>query len=126
MTYAEIVGGPNDGVRRLIGDAVSPYRFSSLEIYGYVNSGLQNLFKLRPTAFFVNGRMPTTEAAMLPPTPAVVDAASGAADVPADDRYGEALAYYAGAKCLERDDADTMNAALSAAYMQKFAELARM
>lgn len=126
MTYAEIEGGADDGVRRMVGDAVAPYRFSALEIYGYVNAGLRNLFKMRPQAFFVNGRMPETAAAMEPATPATVEAASGATALPVNDRYGEALTYYAAAKCLERDDADTMNTGLAASYMSKFAELARM
>ena len=128
MTYAEIEGDQYGGVRKLIGDFVEPYRFSPTEMYGYVNSAVRTLFKMRPAAFFVNGRMPATAAAMEPVAPATVAAAFGATTLPAPsgDRYLDAFVYYVGAKCLERDDADTANAALSASYMQKFAELARM
>lgn len=122
MTYAEV----ENGVRTLIRDAEEAYRFSPAEVYGYTNAGQRTLFKVRPASFFVNGRMPTTEAAMAPLAVSAVEAASGAVALPglSGDRYLEAMIYYVAARCLERDDADTNNAALSAAYMQKFADLA--
>lgn len=124
MTYAEI----ESGARTLVQDATAPYRFGAEEVYGYVNQCLRTLFKLRPTAFFSNGRMPTSASFMEPLTVSVVLAAGGGVDVPAPsgDRYLDAAVYYTAAKCLERDDADTLNAGLSASYMAKFSELATM
>lgn len=124
MTYADIVAE----ARTLLQDAVEPYRFPSLEMYGYVERGLISLFSVRPSAFFVNGRMPETAAGMEPPTAAAAEAADGAVDVPFDSgsRYRTCLAYFTAAKCLERDNTDTQNTALAAAYMQNFAAFARM
>jgi len=128
MTYAEIEGDEYGGVRRLIGDYVAPYRFSSREIYGYANDGIRTLFRARPQAFFVDGRLATTSAELTPLSLDDVELAVGDIDVvsPAGDRYQEALVYFAAGKCLARDDADTMNKALSDAYLNRFAELARM
>ena len=123
MTYADIVSE----ARTLLQDAVEPYRFPSLEMYGYVERGLISLFSIRPSAFFVDGRMPTAAADMEPPTAAVAEAASGAslAPVSGGSRYRSALAYFVASKCLERDDTDTQNTALASAYTQNFAAFAR-
>lgn len=124
MTYAEI----ETGVRNLVQDNVPEYRLSALDAYGYTNAGIRTLFRLRPAAFFVDGRMPASEAAAEPVDAATVAAAAGAVDVkaPADDRYLEALIYYVAGRYLERNDADSLNTELAQSYLQKFAEMARM
>lgn len=124
MTYSEIEAK----ARIYAQDDKEPYRLLPVEAYAYANEGITALFKIRPVAFFVNGRMPTTAAALEPVAPATVLAASGATTVvaPVGDRYLEALAYFVAGKFLERDYSDTMNTTVSVGYMQKFTELARM
>lgn len=123
MTYAEI----ETGARKLVQDENAPYRISSADIYGYVNEGVRNLFRIRPAAFFASGRMGTASASMAPLAVATVSAALGALDLPAPggDRYLDCLVFYTASKCLERDDADTLNLALANDYRGKFAELAK-
>lgn len=123
MTYA----GIESDVRTLIGDAVQTYRFSAAEVYGYINAGIRTLFKLRPTAFFTDGRFPASAASLEPVAVATVVSASGATEVvaPTGDRYQEALVYYAAYRCMERDNPDTQNSALADSYLQKFTEFAK-
>lgn len=123
MTYAEIEAG----ARKLVQDEKVPYRFAAADVYGYVNEGVRSLFRIRPAAFFTNGRMGETEASMAPIAPATVATASGLLDLPAPagDRYLDCLVFYVASKCLERDDSDTINIALANDYRAKFAELAK-
>jgi hypothetical protein len=122
MTYADI----ESDVRTLLQDTKPTYRFAPVEVYGYIPPAFRALVAVRPSALFVDGHMPTTAAAMEPPTAAAALAASGAVNVPAGsgDRYRLALTYYVASKCLERDDGDTQNLALAATYMQNFASAA--
>lgn len=124
MTYAEI----ENAARTLLQDDKTPYRFAAVEVYGYVNSCVKTLLSVRPSAFFVSGRFPTSAASMEPIAPETVVASSGAVNLPAPagDRYLDAFAYYVAAKCLERDDSDTGNAALAATYMQNFSQYAKL
>lgn len=122
MTYAEI----ETDVRTLLQDDKPTYRWPSAEMYGYMPGALRALFALRPTAMFVNGRMPSTLAALEPPTVSAAIAASGVVTANVDDRYKQALVYYVAAKCLERDDSDTANITLSSSYMNNFASFAKI
>ena len=121
MTYADI----ETGARTLLQDDQQPYRWPASEMYGYMPDAVRSLFSLRPTALFVNGRMPSTLASFEPPTAAAATAASGNVTVYVNDRYQQALVYYVAAKCLERDDSDTANIQLSSAYMNNFATFAK-
>lgn len=122
MTYADI----ETGARTLLQDETATYRWSAAEMYGYMPEACRVLFSIRPAALFVGGRMPATSAALEPPTAAEAVAASGAVTVNVNDRYEQALVYYVAAKCLERDDSDTANLALSATYMGNFAAMAKV
>lgn len=122
MTYADI----ERGARKLVQDESASARYTMADMYGYVNEAVRTLFKIRPTAFYVNGRMPTA----LAMEPATVDAAvavTGELQVStlAGDRYLDAFVYFVAGKCLGRDDSDTLNIGLADNYMQKFAEYAR-
>lgn len=121
MTYAQI----ETGVRTLLQDDKPTYRWSAAEMYGYMPDAIRTLFSIRPTALFLNGRMPSTLATLEPPTAAAAVSASGAVTANVNDRYQQALVYYVAAKCLERDDSDTANLSLSSAYMNNFASFAK-
>lgn len=121
MTYADI----EMGARTMLQDTQATYRWSSAEMYGYMPDAIRTLFAIRPTALFVNGRMPSTLATLEPPTTAAAISASGNVTVNVNDRYQQALIYYVAAKCLERDDSDTANIALSSTYMNNFASFAK-
>ena len=121
MTYADI----ETGARTLLQDDQGTYRWSAAEMYGYMPDAIRSLFALRPASLFVNGRMPSTLATLEPPTAADAVTASGAVTANVNDRYQQSLVYYVAAKCLERDDSDTANIALSSAYMNSFASYAK-
>ena len=121
MTYAEI----ETDTRKLLQDQNVPYRWSGAEIYGYISDAILSLFVFRPTALFVNGRMPSTLAALKPPTGNEAVSASGAVTANVNDRYQQAIVYFVAAKCLERDNSDTGNITLSSTYMNNFAALAK-
>lgn len=121
MTYADI----ETGARTLLQDDKGTYRWPAAEMYGYMPDAVRSLFAIRPSALFVNGRMPSTLAALEPPTAAAAVTASGAVTVNVNDRYQQALVYYVAAKCLERDDSDTANQTLSGVYMNNFISSAK-
>lgn len=121
MTYADI----ETGARTLLQDDQPAYRWPATEMYGYMPEAVRSLFAIRPAALFVNGRMPSTLAALEPPTAAAAISAGGNVTVYVNDRYMQALVYYVAAKCLERDDSDTANIQLSAAYMNNFISSAK-
>jgi len=121
MTYAEI----ETGARTLLQDDQATYRWPAAEMYGYMPEAIRSLFAMRPTALFVNGRMPSSLATLEPPTVAAAISAAGAVTANVNDRYMQALVYYVAAKCLERDDSDTANIQLSSAYMNNFASFAK-
>jgi hypothetical protein len=121
MTYAEI----ETGVRTLLQDTQATYRWSAAEMYGYMPEAIRTLFAIRPVALFVNGRMPSTLATLEPPTAAAAVSATGNVTANVNDRYQQALVYYVGAKCLERDDSDTANITLASTYMNNFASFAK-
>lgn len=121
MTYAEIEAG----ARTMLQDDKPTYRWPAAEMYGYMPEAIRTLFSIRPAALFVNGRMPSTLATLEPPTAIAAIAVSGAVTANVNDRYMQALVYYVAAKCLERDDSDTANAALASSYMNNFAAFAK-
>lgn len=121
MTYASI----ERDARILLQDDKPAYRWPATEMYGYIPEAIRTLFAIRPSALFVNGRMPSTLVAIEPPTASAAIAANGDVTANVNDRYSQALAYYVAAKCLERDDSDTANAALSTSYMSNFATFAK-
>lgn len=122
MTYSDI----SSDARRLLQD-IAPYRYTDLEVYGYVTDAVVALFAIRPSAFFVDGRLPSADA-LEPPTAEEAEAADGNVAVPVShgNRYRQALMYYVASRCLWRDDSDTQNTALAVTYMQNFASYARM
>lgn len=121
MTYASIEAG----VRTLIQDDKATYRWPAAEMYGYMPEAIRALFAIRPAALFVNGRMPSTLAALEPPTAAEAVTVTGNVTANVNDRYMQALVYYVAAKCLERDDSDTANITLASTYMNNFAAFAK-
>lgn len=121
MTYAQI----ETGVRTLLQDDKATYRWPAAEMYGYMPEAIRVLFSIRPAALFVNGRMPSTLAALEPPTAAAAISAVGNVTANVNDRYMQALVYYVASKCLERDDSDTANIALAGTYMNNFATFAK-
>lgn len=121
MTYADI----EIDARTLLQDDKPTYHWSAAEMYGYMPEAVRVLFSMRPTALFIDGRMPTTSAALEPPSAASAIAASGNVTVLVNDRYKQALVYYVAAKCLERDDSDTANMSLASTYMSNFAASAK-
>lgn len=97
-------------VRRLISDLEKEYRWSDEVICGYLRDAVKRLNNARPESRYINKRLTDIE------FPDDV----GTFVLPAEyDRWHQGLVYYAAARCLEEDAADTANRELANDFMAK-------
>lgn len=98
-------------VRKLVNDTVVDYRWPDKDIVGYLRDAVARLRIVRPVARLSDDRTLADE------------------DAPDDlaawevteicSRWRQAFIYYAAARCLEIDAADTVNQALAVDFMAK-------
>lgn len=97
-------------VRFLLQDTQSPYRWEDANIKSAIQEGLAAVNAVRPETRYVNGVL--TDFTELPP--------NDSDDIPMNNRYEEAIVYYAVHKCYMMDSSDTVNFQLSESYLAKF------
>jgi hypothetical protein len=104
----------------------SNYRFTPYVLFCGIRDGLKRLYSVRPESRY-SGL--TLTAATFPTVTADMDSAAitaaRAALVLIEERWFEAVIYYACHKAYLIDSSDTANAALSADYLSKFEGIAR-
>ncbi len=106
MTLAELI----PDVRRLIEDTEIEYRWPDTDICKYLADAIVRLNNCRPESLYINGRLSET----------IFPTNKSEFELPDEyDRWHVAFAYYAAARCLEEDAADTQNRELAADYMAK-------
>lgn len=106
MTLTDLV----DNVRKLIDDTTEEYRWPTVNICKYLSDAVVRLNNCRPESLYVNGRLTETT---FPPNVAYWE-------MPEEyKRWHVAFIYYAAARCLEEDSADTQNRELANDYMSK-------
>lgn len=106
------MGVMKDRVRELIGDTVSQYRWSDDYIYASIVDAIHRLSSVRPESRYVDGYV----AEFVFPVMSLMENF----EIPVQDRrWDRGITYYAGARCLERDNSDTANIELSSLYYQK-------
>lgn len=96
-------------VRRIIGDNFEPYRWEDAEIREHLQTAIKRLNVNVPSTRYIFEDM--VDYIELP------DDAD--ADIQIHDSYEEALVYYVVHLCYTKDDPDTSNAELSAAYFTR-------
>ena len=87
-------------------------KWSDDAVLGYLNTGIQKLYQLHPTAFYVT--------AILTEPPAAVAMGD---EIGMFTRYAEALAHYVAAQCLIEGADDEFNAKLAKTHMDLFVSL---
>ena len=88
-------------------DTSSPYRWSDKELRDGVRMAVRHIRSVRPETRYVGGVLHDF---------GVTDDTS---EIPIDDRFEEALAYYVVYYAYLKDDADTVNAQLAESYLAK-------
>ncbi len=106
MTLAELI----PEVRKLIDDNEVEYRWSDTDVCKYLADAIVRLNNCRPESLYIDGRLTETTF----PSNVATFALPGEYA-----RWHVAFAYYAAARCLEEDAADTQNRELAADYMAK-------
>lgn len=106
MTLLDLVGD----VRKLIDDNVVEYRWPDADICKYLADAIVRLNNCRPESLYINGRL--SETVFLDDKRTFVLPSEYA-------RWHVAFCYYAAARCLEEDAADTTNQTLATDYMAK-------
>lgn len=109
----------------LIDTNAADYRWSNSIILTALVQGVARLNKVRPESRYLNMRLadnafPITDSA----NGSYDEATALAYTVLVDERWHEAIMYFAVAKCLEIDSSDLANAQLSANAYAKFEGLA--
>ena len=97
-------------VRFLLQDNQSPYRWEDEDIKSAIQEGLAAVNAIRPETRYVNGVL--TDFIEVPN--------DNFADISMNNRYEEAIVYYAVHKCYMMDNSDTINFQLSESYLSKF------
>jgi len=113
-------------VRVLLQDTYEPYRFSSFQVFCGIRDALKRLNSVRPESRYfglalVRLDFPAVDVDM---TPEVIETARDGL-VLIDERWLEAIVFYALYKLYLIDSTDTANAALAANYLQMFEGIAR-
>ena len=97
-------------VRRLINDLEKDYRWADEVICGYLHDAVVRLNNARPESRYINKRL----------TDIVCPEDVGTFVLPGEyDRWHQGFVYYAAARCLEEDAADTANKDLANDFMAK-------
>lgn len=114
------VGDYIDGVRRLMGDTVPPYRVSDPEISRYLMWGYAELARVRPAVRYADdGRLAAASA-----EPFVGAPPARSVETPDRiDRFSEAVCYAAAARCLDREVSDTKDPVKAAEFRNRAALL---
>lgn len=98
-------------VRKLVNDTVVDYRWTDEDIVGYLRDAVARLRIVRPVARLSDdGTLSDEEATGDLAAHEVTEICS---------RWRQAFIYYAAARCLEIDAADTVNQALAVDFMAK-------
>lgn len=96
--------------RRVVEDAVEPYRWPDEEMREHLQSALLRLAERAPqTRYMADGGI--VDYVALPE--------DGAAALPVHDKYGEALALYVAYLCYHNDATDTANAERAASCLAR-------
>lgn len=88
-------------------DTNSPYRWSEQELRDGVRMAVRHIHSVRPETRYVDGVLND------------FDVGDDTSDIPVDDRFEEALAYYVVYYAYLKDDSDTVNAQLAENYLAK-------
>lgn len=106
MTLADLIGD----VRKLVDDNEVEYRWPDADICKYLADAIVRLNNSRPESLYINGRL----------TEIVFPDGYGTFVLPEEySRWHVGFCYYAAARCLEEDSADTVNQQLAADFMAK-------
>lgn len=106
MTLVDLVAD----VRKLIDDEKMSYRWSDSDICKYLADAVVRLNNSRPESLYINGRLTET----------TFPSDKRTFEMPSEySRWHVAFCYYAAARCLEEDAADTTNQSLATDYMAK-------
>lgn len=96
-------------VRRIIGDNFEPYRWEDAEIREHLQTAIKRLNVNVPSTRYIGDDM--VDYIELPE--------DADADISIHDSYEESLVYYVVHLCYTKDDPDTSNAELAAAYFTR-------
>lgn len=88
-------------------DTNSPYRWSEQELLDGVRMAVRHIRSIRPETRYVGGVLSD------------FDVGYATDEIPVDDRFEEALAYYVVYYAYLKDDADTVNAQLAESFLAK-------
>ena len=106
MTLVDLVAG----VRKLVDDEKVSYRWSDSTVCEYLADAIVRLNNCRPESLYIKGRLTET---VFPDDKRTFKLPEEYA------RWHVAFRYYAAARCLEEDAADTTNQTLATDYMAK-------
>lgn len=109
MTLGELI----PDVRKLVNDTVPEYRWLDADIAGYLRDSLVRLQSVRPTTKLEASGDGGYDDIAYPPDLTIY------ALPPTYLRWRQAFIYYAAARCLEIDAADTVNQSLAVDFMAK-------
>ena len=102
-------------VRKIVNDTLEPYRWEDDEIRDYLQTAVRRLNVNVPTTRYLGDDM--VDYVELPE--------DADADIPIHVSYEEALVYYVVHLCYTKDDPDTSNAELAAAFFTRADALMR-
>ena len=107
MTLGELL----KDVRKLVNDTEIEYRWSDADIYGYLRDAIERLKAVRQVARFNDDG--TLNDGTYPEDLASFELSRIC------QRWRQAFIYYAAARCLEIDSADTVNQSVAVDFMSK-------
>ena len=104
----------------------SNYRFTPYVLFCGIRDGLKRLYSARPESrYFGLALVSATFPAVAPDMDSAAITAARAALVLIEERWLEAVIYYAVHKAYLIDSSDTANAQLASDYLSKFERIAR-
>jgi hypothetical protein len=99
-------------IRPLINDTVTTYRWSDADLYGKMNDALNELWRLRQSAFYTSSVTITK----------FTDLSATTDTIPVTDGYLQAIIYFVCYLTYLEDNDDMANIKLAEMYYQKFAQ----
>ncbi len=109
MTLGDLI----PDVRKLVNDNVPEYRWPNADIAGYLRDSIVRLQSVRPTTQLEVSGDGSLEDIQFSDDPSIYVLP------PSYARWRQAFIYYAAARCLEIDAADTVNQSLAVDFMSK-------
>jgi hypothetical protein len=106
MTVQNVI----DRIRPLISDTVATYRWSDDDLIQKINDALEELWHIRPVAFYISTIVTTR----------FTDVSAVGGTMPVGNDYRQALAYYVCYLCYMEDGDDSANGALAMKYFDLF------